>query len=159
MKIVLAVDKNWGIGKDNEMLFHLKKDLSHFRKTTLGNIVIMGRGTYESIGKALEGRKNLVLSKDVEYKLEDALVFNDVKQVLDLVKDADKEAFVIGGEQIVDLFLPYCDEAIITKIYASRPADTYLHNFDCDPDFVISNQSEVFEEDGIRFSYVTYRRG
>ena len=158
MKIILAVDENWGIGKDNEMLFHLKRDLAHFKELTLGNIVIMGRNTYESIGKALEGRENIVLSKDKNYKLNDSIVFNDISPVLDFVKKADKEAFVIGGAQIVDLFLPYCDEAIITKICESRPADTYLHNFDCDPNFVIAEISDVFEENGIKFSYITYRR-
>lgn len=159
MKIILAVDQNWGIGKDNEMLFHLKKDLNHFKDLTTENIVIMGRSTYESIGKALANRDNVVLTRNRDYKLNDALVFHNVDDLLAFIKGKKEEVFVIGGSQIVDLFLPYCDEAIITKIFEQRPADTYLHNFDCDPDFVISNQSEVFEEDGIRFSYVTYRRG
>jgi len=72
MKIILAVDQNWGIGKDNEMLFHLKKDLKHFKDLTIGNIVIMGRSTYESIGKALSNRDNVVLTRNRDYKLDDA---------------------------------------------------------------------------------------
>ena len=158
MKIILAVDQNWGIGKDNEMLFHLKKDLKHFRDLTIGNIVIMGRSTYESIGKALANRDNLVLTRNKDYKLDDALIFNNIDDLLAYLNGKSKEVFVIGGSQIVDLLLPYCDEAIITKIFDQRPADTYLHNFDLDNDFEITNESEIFEENEIKFKYVTYRR-
>lgn len=158
MKIILAVDQNWGIGKDNEMLFHLKKDLKHFKDLTIGNIVIMGRSTYESIGKALANRDNLVLTRNKDYKLDDALIFNNIDDILAYLNGKSKEVFVIGGSQIGDLFLPYCDEAIITKIFDQRPADTYLHNFDLDDDFEITNESEIFEENKIKFKYVTYRR-
>ena len=158
MKIILAVDQNWGIGKDNEMLFHLKKDLKHFKDLTIGNIVIMGRSTYESIGKALADRKNIILTRNNNYKLEDALVFHNVDNILAYVKGKKEEVFVIGGSQIVDLFLPYCDEAIITKIFDQKDADTYLHNFDLDNDFEITNESEIFEENKIKFKYVIYRR-
>ena len=158
MKIILAVDQNWGIGKDNEMLFHLKKDLQHFKDLTIGNIVIMGRSTYESIGKALANRDNLVLTRNKDYKLDDALIFNNIDDLLAYLNGKSKEVFVIGGSQIVDLLLPYCDEAIITKIFDQRPADTYLHNFDLDDNFEITNESEIFEENKIKFKYVTYRR-
>lgn len=158
MKIILAVDQNWGIGKNNEMLFHLKKDLKHFKDLTIGNIVIMGRSTYESIGKALANRDNVVLTKNRDYKLEDALIFHNVDDLLSCVEGKKEEVFVIGGSQIVDLLLPYCDEAIITKIFEQRPADTYLHNFDLDNDFEITNESEIFQENEIKFKYVTYRR-
>ena len=92
MKIVLAVDQNWGIGKDNEMLFHLKKDLKHFKDLTIENIVIMGRSTYESIGKALEGRENLVLTRNSNYKLEDALVFHNIDEILAYVKEKKRRS-------------------------------------------------------------------
>ena len=158
MQIILAVDQNWGIGKDKQMLFHLKKDLKHFRDLTIENIVIMGRSTCESIGKALDGRENLVLTRNTNYKLDEALVFHSLDDVLAYVKDKNKEIFVIGGRQIVDLFLPYCKEAIITKIFDQRDADTYLHNFDLDNEFEIKTESETFDENGIKFKYVNYRR-
>lgn len=158
MKIILAVDSNWGIGKDNEMLFHLKKDLAHFKDTTIGHVVIMGRNTYESIGQALDNRTNIVLTRNPDYTLDDAEVFNTRDEVLDYVRDLDEEIFVIGGAQIVDMFLEYCDEAIITKIKAQRDADTFLHDLDADPDFEIVETSEAMEEDGIEFTYVKYRR-
>jgi len=158
MKIILAVDENWGIGKDNEMLFHLSTDLKHFKEETIHNIVIMGRNTYESMGGGLTDRKNIVLSRNTDYRLDDAKVFNDYKEVLSFVENSPKEAYVIGGSQIVDIFLPFCNEAIITKIYASRDADTYLHNFDKDNNFEIINKSGTNKENGIKFEYITYRR-
>lgn len=158
MKIILAVDENWGIGKGNEMLFHLSTDLKHFKEETIHNIVIMGRNTYESMGGGLTDRENIVLSRNTDYRLDDAKVFSDYKEVLSFVENSPKEAYVIGGSQIVDIFLPFCNEAIITKIYASRDADTYLHNFDKDNNFEIINKSGINKENEIKFEYITYRR-
>lgn len=158
MKVILAVDANWGIGKDNKMLFHLKKDLMHFREETIDNIVIMGRSTYESIGHGLDDRQNIVLTRDKSYKLDDALVFHSKDEIMNYLKKASKKVYVIGGSQIVDLFLADSNEAIITKIQGKRDADTYLHNFDEDPDFEIVDRSEILEENGTKFSYVKYRR-
>lgn len=158
MKLILAVDENWGIGKDNKMLFHIKKDLKHFKDTTYGKIVIMGRNTYESIGQALPGRKNIVLTRNLDYEAKNVKVFNNPDDVLEYIKDSKKEVFVIGGAEIVDIFLPYIDEAIITKIKAKKDADTYLHNFDQDKDFKLVSESQNHEENGMHFSYVSYRR-
>jgi dihydrofolate reductase len=158
MKIILAVDENRGIGKGNEMLFHLSTDLKHFKEETIHNIVIMGRNTYESMGSGLTDRENIVLSRNTDYRLDDAKVFNDYKEVLSFVENSPKETYVIGGSQIVDVFLLFCNEAIITKIYESRDADTYLHNFDKDNNFEIINKSGINKENGIKFEYITYRR-
>lgn len=158
MKIILAVDNNWGIGKGNAMLYHLPADLKHFKNHTEGNIVIMGRSTFESMGGALPNRENIVLTRNTDYQADDAKVFNDIDDILAYVDGSEREVFVIGGGQIVEQFLPYCDEAIITKINDSRDADTFLHNFDDDPDFEIVEQSDIHQDNGIEFKYVTYRR-
>lgn len=159
MKIILAVDKNFAIGKDNKLLFHIKKDLKHFKDTTLNSIVIMGRKTYESMGGALKNRTNVILSRNEDYKANDCLIFNNYKDILNFVeKNNDKNAFIIGGNEIVNIFLPYCDEAIITKVDAQKDADVYLHNFDEDDAFYLYNKSEVFSENGLDFTYNTYRR-
>lgn len=158
MKIILAVDKNWGIGKDGKMLFHIKKDLGHFKELTSGNICIMGRKTYESMGGALPNRENLILSRNKTYQAPDALVFNDYRDIFSYLEDKDKEVFVIGGEKIVELFLDFCDEAIITKIYAERLADSFLHNFDLDDRWEVISKSDIMEENGVSFQYIVYRR-
>lgn len=158
MKIILAVDKNWGIGKDGQMLFHIRRDLKHFKSHTLGNICIMGRKTYESMGEALPHRENIVLSRNRNYKAKGARVFTDYRDVLAYVRERREEVFVIGGEKIVEIFLEYCDEAIITKIYEEKEADTFLHNFDLDDEWLLSEESDIMEENGVSFRYVTYRR-
>lgn len=158
MKIILAVDKNWGIGKNGKMLFHIKKDLGRFKELTSGNICIMGRKTYESMGGALPNRENLILSRNKTYQAPDALVFNDYRDIFSYLEDKDKEVFVIGGEKIVELFLDFCDEAIITKIYAERLADSFLHNFDSDDRWEVISKSDIMEENGVSFQYIVYRR-
>src|SRR5699024_10509267 len=159
MKIILAVDENFAIGKDNKLLFHISEDLKHFKKTTLNSIVIMGRKTYESMGGALPKRDNLILTRNKDYKADDAKVFTDKEDLLNYVKNnPDKEAFVIGGGEIVNIFLDDCDEAIITKVMEKvEDADTYLHNFDKDPDFDLVEESDIKVEDGVKFIYVRYR--
>ena len=158
MKLILAVDKNWAIGQDNQMLYDLKKDLKHFKETTTGGLVIMGRKTFDSMGFALPNRENIILSRDENLKRDGALVFNDIKEINSYVENSDKEAFVIGGSQICELFLDEIDEAIITKIDAESAADTYLHNFDEDPDFEIVEESRPIIDNGIEIKFVRYKR-
>lgn len=160
MKTIIAVDKNYAIGKDNDLLFHISEDLKRFKRLTLNSIVIMGRKTYESIGKALPQRTNIILTRNKDYVADDALVFNDKEEVLSyLEENKDMEVYNIGGGEIVDLFLDQIDEAIITKIMAQvDDADTFLHNFDQDDDFEIAQESDIKEEDGIKYVYVNYRR-
>lgn len=158
MKLILAVDKNWAIGRDNQMLYDLKKDLKHFKETTTGGLVIVGRKTFDSMGVALPNRENIILSRDKNLKREGALVFNDAKEIISYAVNSDKEAFVIGGAEICKLFLDEIDEAIITKIDAGSAADTYLHNFDADPDFEIIEESDPIIDNGIEIKFVRYKR-
>lgn len=158
MKLILAVDKNWAIGKNNKMLYDLKKDLNHFKETTTGGLVIMGRKTFDSMGFVLPNRENIILSRDENLKRDGALVFNDIREINSYADNSPKEAFVIGGSQICELFLEEIDEAIITKIEAESAADTYLHNFDEDPDFEIIEESSPIIDNEIEIKFVRYKR-
>lgn len=158
MKLILAVDKNWAIGRDNKMLYDLKKDLRHFKDTTTGGLVIMGRKTFDSMGRALPNRENIILTRDKNLKREGALVFDQIENILSYVAKSHKNAFVIGGAEICDLFLDHIDEAIITKINKEADADTYLHNFDEDPDFEIVEESDTIIDTGIEIKFVKYKR-
>ena len=158
MKLIIAVDKNWAIGQDNQMLYDLRKDLKHFKETTTGGLVIMGRKTFDSMGEALPKRENIILSRDKNLIREDALVFNDIKEIISYANESDKEAFIIGGAEICELFLAEIDEAIITKIHAESAADTYLHNFNEDPDFEIVEESSPIIDNGIEIKFVRYKR-
>lgn len=158
MKLILAVDKNWAIGRDNKMLYNLKKDLKHFKETTTGGLVIMGRKTFDSMGNALPNRENIILSRDENLKRDGAMVFNEPSEIIKYVENSPREAFVIGGAEICELFLDEIDEAIITKIDRESEADTFLHNFDEDPNFEIIEESDSIDDGGIKIKFVKYRR-
>ncbi len=128
LSIIVAVDNKWGIGKDNKLLAHLPNDLRWFKQNTLGHTVIMGRKTYQSIGKALPGRKNIVLSRSLN-NLPDAIVCHSLDEVLKTISEKD-ENFIIGGAQIYRLFLPLTEKLYITHINADLNADVFFPEID-----------------------------
>ena len=157
MNLIVAVDQNWAIGKDGDQLVYLKEDLKRFRTLTSGHTVILGRKTLATFpgGRPLKNRRNLILSRNPQFQAEGAEVFSSVEE---LVKQADGDAFVIGGASVYEQLLPYCDTAYITKVHAGFPADTYFPNLDQSVEWKVSEESESLEQDGISFHYVTYSR-
>ncbi|MCI5840040.1 MAG: dihydrofolate reductase [Peptoniphilaceae bacterium] len=159
MKTILAVDKNFAIGYEGNLLFHIKKDFKHFKELTTGNVVILGKNSLKSMGnKPLKNRENIILTRDKNFKLDNALIFHSKKDVLNYVKNVKKDVFVIGGAKTVELFLDEINEAYITKVFEEKKADTYLFNFEKDKNRKIKEQSEIFEEDDIKFQFVTYEK-
>lgn len=157
MNLIVAVDRNWAIGKDGDQLVYLKEDLKRFRALTSGHTVILGRKTLATFpgGRPLKNRRNLILSRTAGFRPEGAEVFSSVEE---LVRQADQDAFVIGGASVYEQLLPYCDTAYITKIHAAFPADTYFPNLDQSEEWVAAEESENLEQDGISYHYVTYSR-
>ena len=157
MNLIVAVDQNWAIGKDGDQLVYLKEDLKRFRTLTSGHTVILGRKTLATFpgGRPLKNRRNLILSRNPQFQAEGAEVFSSVEE---LVKQADGDAFVMGGASVYEQLLPYCDTAYITKIHAGFPADTYFLNLDQSGEWGVSEESESLEQDGISYHYVTYSR-
>ena len=157
MNLIVAVDQNWAIGKGGDQLVYISEDLKRFKALTLGHPVILGRKTLATFpgGRPLKGRRNLILSATPGYQVEGAEVFPDLDSLL---AAAPEDAFVIGGESVYRALLPYCDTAYVTKIDASYPADRYFPNLDEDPAWSVSETSEVMEQDGLQFQYVTYIR-
>jgi len=127
--MIVATAHNRIIGKDNDMPWYLPADLAYFKKTTLGKPVIMGRKTYESIGRALPGRRNIVISRDANYCAEGIDTVTSVDAALILVKD-DKEAMVIGGGAIYQHCLLAADRLYITHIDAEIDGDTQFPPYD-----------------------------
>lgn len=122
MNIIVAADKNWGIGKDNKLLVSIPADMKFFRETTTGNVVVMGRKTLESFpgGLPLKRRTNIVLTKDVNYQVKDAVLVHSVEELLEELKKYDSEnVYVIGGDSVYRQLLPYCDIAHVTKLPAN----------------------------------------
>lgn len=157
MNVIVAVDENWAIGKDGDQLVYLKEDLKRFRALTGGHTVILGRKTLATFpgGRPLKNRRNLILSRNPQFQAEGAEVFASVEE---LVKQADKDAFVIGGASVYEQLLPYCDTAYITKIHAAFPADTYFPDLDRSDQWQVAEESESLEQDGLSYHYVTYSR-
>lgn len=158
MYAIVAVTENWGIGKDNHLLFRISADLKRFKELTRGHTVIMGRKTLESLpgGKGLPERRNIVLTSDKDFTAENAEVAHTLMSAVFTANDA--EAFVIGGESVYRAFLPVCDRVYITRIFASAEADAFFPNLDELPDWRVEQESEIMEENGIRFRYVDYVR-
>lgn len=157
MNVIVAVDQNWAIGKDGDQLVYLKEDLKRFRALTSGHTVILGRKTLATFpgGRPLKNRRNLILSRNPQFQAEGAEVFSSVEE---LVQQADKDAFVIGGASVYEQLLPYCDRAYITKIHTTFPADTYFPDLDKLEEWAVSEESESLEQDGISYHYVTYSK-
>ena len=118
MNLIVAVDSNWAIGKENKLLVSIPQDMKFFRETTKGKVVAMGRKTLESFpgGQPLKNRVNVVLTTDKNYKVKDTVIVHTIEEMLDELKKYDSEdIFVIGGESIYRQLLPYCTKAYITK--------------------------------------------
>lgn len=161
MKMIVAVDENWGIGKDGDMLQPISKDLKFFRQTTTGNVIVIGRKTLESFPnkKPLPNRVNVVLTNNKDYPTEGIVLCHEIETLAEVLQPyADKEIFVAGGGTIYKQLLPQCDTAYVTKIYRSYPADTVFPNLDADPEWELTEKGEVQEENGVRFSFNTYKR-
>ncbi|MDX1443100.1 MAG: dihydrofolate reductase [Gammaproteobacteria bacterium] len=127
--MIVAMGDNRGIGKDGGMPWHLPADLKHFRELTMGKPIIMGRRTYESIGKPLEGRENIIVTRDPNFSVDGATVVNSFKDGLDAaLKAADgvDEVMVIGGATLYTAFLPHAKKLYITEIKQSFDADTHF---------------------------------
>lgn len=156
---IAAVSENWGIGKDNDLLFNIPEDKKFFRRTTLNHTVVMGRKTLQSLpnGKPFKDRKNIILSRDTNFVCEGAIICGSVEEALKLIKD-DERVFVVGGGEVYRDILPYCDKAIITKVSGKPDADVFFPDLDKDPDWRLMNTSADREFEGLVFRYCVYEK-
>ena len=161
MKLIVAVARDWAIGREGGMLFHLPGDLKYFRSVTLGKAVVMGRSTLESFpgGKPLPKRRNIVLSRDPSYFCEGAEVVHSLEEARAAVSGlSGDDIFIIGGQTVYEAFLPECDTAYITKIDSSAPADRFFPNLDELPEWEAVHADPPAEENGVYYQWITYRR-
>ena len=157
MNVIVAVDRNWAIGKEGDQLVYIPADLKRFKTLTMGHPVILGRKTLATFpgGRPLKGRRNLILSRNPDFAPEGAEVYPDLESLL---AQAPEDAFVIGGASVYRMLINACDTAYITKIDAEYPADCWFPNLDQDPDWEVAEESEPQEHEGLSFRYVTYKR-
>ena len=147
MYAIAAVDQNWGIGRDNALLFHIPADMKRFRALTEGKTVLMGRKTLQSLpnGRGLPHRRNIVLTGDRDFAAENAEI---VHFPVEAVFQAGEDAWIIGGESIYRRFLPLCDRVYLTKIFADGHADVFFPDLDSDPHWQVDTESEIMEPQG-----------
>ena len=162
MNLIVAVDKNWGIGCNNKLLVSIPSDMKFFRETTMGKVVVMGRKTLESFpnGMPLKNRTNIVLTKNPSYQVKGATVLHSPEEVLEeLNKYNDEDIYIIGGESIYRQFLPYCKVAHITKIDHAYQADAHFPNLDEMPDeWEITADSEEQTYFDLEYTFLKYER-
>jgi dihydrofolate reductase len=125
LSAVVAFDKNLGIGKNNQLLWHLPNDLKHFKNLTTGKIILMGRKTYESIGRPLPNRRMIVLTRNPDFHSDYAEVIHDLTELSNLVTP-DEEVMLIGGAELYQLCLPYIDKIYATLVDAHLDADAFF---------------------------------
>ena len=155
ISIIAAIGKNNELGKDNNLIWHIKEDLANFKKLTMGKKIVMGANTYHSLPKKLEGRTYIILSKSIT-NIEGATIFSDFNELLDYLKSLDEEIMVIGGASIYKLFLPYAEVLYLTEIEEESAADVYFPEFD-KKEFT-KTLSEEYIDDNIKYKFVTYVR-
>lgn len=160
LSIVVAIAENNAIGKDNALLWRLPKDLARFKEITTSEskTMIMGRKTFQSLGRMLPGRKHIVLTKNPDFKIEDENVeiVHNVEDLKPLIT-APEEYFIIGGGEIYSLLLPFTNKMYVTEVHKSFDAHAYFPHFEKDEWEVIDRSEEqVDEKSGLKYSYVTY---
>ena len=161
MNCIVAVDKNWAIGKNNDLLVKIPMDQKFFRETTTGKVVVMGRKTLESFpnGLPLKNRTNIVLTHNPNYTVKDAIVVHSLEELgEELKKYKSEDIYVIGGEKIYAQLLDQCDVAHVTKIDYAYDADAYFPNLDEKPEWVISGDSEEQTYFDLEFYFYRYEK-
>mgnify|MGYP004517512721 FL=1 len=155
ISLIVAHDENRVIGYKNDMPWHLPGDLAYFKRTTMGKPIIMGRKTFESIGRALPGRLNIVITRNEHYTADGITTFSSLQQALELAATQHEEVMVIGGGKIFADALPLADRLYITEIHHQFPGDTYFPAY---PGWNEVSTSEPQQADGYTFEYKVFEK-
>ncbi len=162
MNIIVAADKNWGIGKANQLLDHIPEDMKFFRETTKGKAVIMGKNTFLSFPnqKPLPNRLNIVLTHDPDFCREGIEVCDSLEKAVEIAKKtyADEDIFIIGGDSVYACAEPLCNVAYVTKIHKAYDADRFMVNLDEIKNWKIESEENLRTEKGLDLTFVKYVR-
>lgn len=156
LSLIAAIGKNNELGVNNNLIWHLSEDLKYFKKVTSDKTIIMGRKCFESLPGLLPNRKHIVLTNNKDYQVPGVIVYHNIDDVINYIKNTNKECFIIGGGKIYELFLPYCKTLYLTEINAEEKADVYFPNFD--KELFERKELEEINENGIDYKFVIYTR-
>lgn len=161
MNMIVTVDNNWAIGNKGSLLVRIPNDSKALRQETSGKVVVLGRKTLETFpqGKPLAGSTNIILSTNPDYQVKGANVVHDIEELLEeLKKYNDEDIYIIGGESIYRMMLPYCDVVHVTKIDHNYEADAYFPNLDMLKEWEITAEGEEQTYFDIAYEFVKYER-
>lgn len=161
MKAILSADRNWGIGNGNKLLVSIPSDMKFFRQTTTGKVVVMGRKTLESFpnGQPLKNRTNIVVTANPDYRVKDAVIVHSKEELLKTLGQYDiEDIYIIGGESIYRMMLPYCDTVLVTKIDRAFQADTFFPNLDEMEEWQMTEEGEEQTCFDLEFCFTKYER-
>ena len=157
MKLIVAVDSEWGIGKNNGLLFSIPEDMKFFRQTTTGKVIVIGRKTLESFpgGKPLKNRTNIVLSSNLV--CEGVTVVKDIPSLMrEIGHFTADDVYVCGGASVYKALLPYCTEALVTKVDAIGGAEAFFPNLDEADGWTLKEEGEPIETNGYTIRFCKY---
>lgn len=151
MNLIVAVDSNWGIGRQDRLLFRISEDMKHFRALTLGKTVVLGRRTLQTFpgGRPLEKRTNIVMTRSASFRAEPALVCHSLEELQSCLQGRnDDDVFVIGGASVYRQLLPFCRLAYVTKIHRGAEADCHFADLDSHPGWEMMSREDFHTSDG-----------
>ncbi len=143
--------KNRAIGRNNKLLWNIPDDLKHFKKITTGHAVIMGRKTFESIGRQLPNRANIIITRDKNFKADGCVISHSLDEALDLAKQKNEEIFIIGGGQIYEQALPHADKLYLTIVDDEPKADTFFPDYSKFKNIISEENKEC---DKIKYKFI-----
>lgn len=158
ISLIVAAAENNAIGKNNQMLWHLPNDFKYFKKITTDHSIVMGRKTFDSIGKALPNRRNIVISRNQDFKAEDVDVANSLEEVLLYCRD-EREIFIIGGAEIYKQALPLAQMIYLTRVHTSLAGDAFFPSLPSGEWKLVSEEyHEADEKHAFAYSFEVYEK-
>jgi len=160
IKLICAISKNNVIGNENKLPWSIPEDLKRFKELTSNNWIVMGRKTFDSIGRPLPNRTNIVLSENKNLKIDSAEVFNSPKEVIEYYKSNSdqKDLFIIGGTYIYELFLEYCEYLFITHVDKKYSGDAFFPKIDWNEWKLINEESRYDDDEKVNFYFRDFKR-
>jgi dihydrofolate reductase len=160
IKILVACDENRVIGKDNQLIWHLPADLKRFKSLTTGHVILMGRKTYESIGKPLPNRTTIVITRQVDFQAEGTITAHSVEEAILKAKSLTREdIFIVGGAEIYSLSLALADQLLVTQLHDIFEGDAFFPEISADTWEIVDRERGVTDEKNpFQYSYLTYQK-
>lgn len=155
LNLIACISNDYGLGWDGDLLWHIPEDMQFFKHTTLDSIVVMGRKTFESIGRPLPRRENIVLSRR-EMPCDDVKSFTSPEKLIEYLQSQTKPVFIIGGASLYQMFIEQAEKIFLTEVDSSKPADTYFPKFN--KELFHRKVLQSGEQDGIQYQIVEYSR-